>query len=146
MPSSMEQSSTPSPTAPAGQAFSQDIPPTDEMISGTTKVIGQASPDEGNKTKSTACPKLDSQLNQVLASTDPLSTAKQMKMNVNENKVQVVIVLSSQNIDFLQDYEVAVGVQSGSELQAFVALNQICEISSRDEVLAIRLPAAGVTP
>ncbi len=69
-----------------------------------------------------------------------------MEMNVKENKVQVVIVLNSQDTAFLQDYEIELGTQAGDEIQAYVALSQLCELSNRDEVLAIRLPAAGFTP
>jgi len=142
----MAPSSTPDPGTPSEQASSQNMPSSTEIISGTTHVSGQASPDAANETKSAACPKLDSQLNQVLASADPLNTAQQMELSLKENRIQVLIVLSSPNTDFLQDYELEPGVQSGNELQTYIALSQLCELSSRDEILAIRLPAAAFIP
>jgi hypothetical protein len=135
--------STSIPATPIGQAITLDMESTGEIISGTTKVSAQASPKDE---KSLPCPKLDSQLNQVLASEDPLATAKQSKLNIKEKKIQVVIVLKDQDTAFLQDYEVEIGSQSGSEFQVFAALTQLCKLSNRDEILAIRLPSAGVAP
>ncbi len=79
-----------------------------EIISGTTQVSGQALLVVTDK-NSAACPKLDSQLNQVVAAGDPLSAAEQLDLKVKEGKVQVVIILASQKIDFLQEYEVEIG-------------------------------------
>lgn len=121
------------------------MPSSTEIISGTTQVNGQA-PLVVTDKSSAACPKLDSQLNQVVSASDPLSTAEKLNLMVKEGKVQVVIILASQKIDFLLEYAVEPGSQAGDELQAYAAPSQLCEISNRDEVLAIRSAAASFTP
>ena len=130
-------------TDPTGQAISQDMPAASEIISGTTKVLGQAF---ASGAKSTACPKLDSQLSQVLASDDPMKTAGQLGLSLLDQKIQVVIVLKGEDTAFLVEYDVNPGSQSGSELQAYASLNRLCDLSNRDEVLAIRLPTAVSAP
>jgi hypothetical protein len=133
-------------TSPSEQSISLDMPPTGEIISGTTKVNAQATPGEIELTKSLACPKLDSQLNQLLTAEDPLVTARQLNLPIQDQRIQVVIVTKSQDTAFLQEYNVEIVRKSGCELQAFINPYYLCELSNRDEVLAIRLPAAGVAP
>jgi hypothetical protein len=41
----------------------------------------------------------------------------------------------------LQDFDAQLGSQSGSQVQAFVAPNRICDLANRNEVLRIQLPA-----
>jgi hypothetical protein len=122
------------------------MPPTADMIVGTTDVSGQVIPNEIKGTKSPACPKLDSQLNQVVASSDPLKMAATLKLRLNEGKVQVRLVLASDDLSFLKEFGVEPGSQAGQEIQAFVPIDQLCKIADREEVLAIRIPAEGILP
>ena len=127
-------------TAPV-EGVNRDIPSTTEMISGTVRVPAQLTPADLPITKPAGCPKLDSQLNQVVQSPDPLSMAKKLNLNVKEDKVQVLLVLAGNDKVLLDKFAVEVGSQAGMQVQVFVAINQLCDLASTDEVLAIRLPA-----
>ena len=91
------------------------------------------------------CPGLDSTLAQVAASPDPLAQAKQSLLTVKDGKIQVVLVLSQEDTGFLKDYDVEVGTQLGTQVQAFVPPGQLCDLAKTDEVLAINLPAQAIT-
>jgi hypothetical protein len=56
------------------------------------------------------------------------------------------VVLRDEDGGFLEDYEVEVGKQFGTQVQAFVPLSRLCELASLDSVLAIRLPDQAVGP
>ena len=120
--------------------------PTDGMISGTSEGPNQAISNEGNETKSPACPKLDSLLNQVVASPDPLSMAASLNLRVYEGKVQVSLLLGSDDPSFLKDFGVEPGSKVGQEIQAFIPIEQLCEISNLEKVVAIRVPAGAILP
>jgi hypothetical protein len=92
-----------------------------------------------------ACPALDSQLLQLTQADDPLHTAEQLGFRVKDGKVQVLLVLASEDTDFLQKYGVEPGTQAASQVQAFVPIDQLCELANADPVLAIR-PAAQAVP
>ena len=66
-------------------------------------------------------------------------------MTVKDGKIQVVLVLSQEDTGFLQDYDVEVGTQSGTQVQAFVSPDRLCDLAKTDEVLAINLPAQALT-
>jgi hypothetical protein len=131
------------PTSTTNQAALLESLPPGDVISGTSKINGQASAD---RSKSTACPKLDSRLSELLSSDDPLKTAGQLGLSLLDQKIQVVIVLKGEDTAFLEEYEVDPGTLSGSELQVYASLSRLCDLSNRDEILAIRLPAAAVAP
>jgi hypothetical protein len=84
------------------------------------------------------CPGLDSQLYQLIQSDDPALSATQIGMNVKDDKVQVLIILENDQADFLVDFDVELGTQSGNQLQAYVPFDHLCELANLDMVLAIR--------
>jgi len=84
------------------------------------------------------CPSLDSQLYQLTQSEDPLTMASQMGLKAKDNKVQVLFVLSNEDPDFLLDYDVELGTQSGSQVQGYAPIDRLCEIAKITTVLAIR--------
>ena len=129
-----------------GGAISQDVPSTAEIIAGTIPVSDQATLDEITGTKAPTCPKLDSQLNQLATSSDPLNTAASLNLNLEDGKVQVRLVLAGDDPSFLEEYGVEVGSQAGQEIQAFVPVDQLCKIAKLDEVLAIRVPSQAILP
>ena len=120
----------------------QNAPPTPEF--STTQVPSdlQAAPEP---VVAGRCPGLDSTLAGVVASSDPLAQAKQSLLTVKDGKIQVVLVLSQEDTGFLQDYDVEVGTQSGTQVQAFVSPDRLCDLAKTDEVLAINLPAQALT-
>ena len=54
------------------------------------------------------------------------------------------MVLEDEDSGFLEDYDVEVGKQIGTQVQAFVPLARLCELASSDKVLAVRLPDQAV--
>jgi hypothetical protein len=134
------------PSSLPGQGPEQDVPSTPEA--GTVEIrpdMQQVSPGNLDEPrKQSDCPGLDSLLLQIVQSSDPLDSAEQLHLNVKEDKVQVLLVLDREDVGFLQDFEVEIGTQSGTEVQAFVPISQLCDLANTDEVLAIRVPAQAV--
>jgi len=129
---------------PAGGLL-QDAPPTEPLE--TIEVdIDQAPPLDLNQFEAAGCPKVESPLGQIVQSPNPPDTAKQLGARVQEDKIQVLVVLKGEDAGFLEDYDVEVGKQSGTQVQAFVPLSRLCELASSDSVLAIRLPDQAVGP
>lgn len=133
--------------SPAGQpdAAQQDAPPTPEF--GTTQIPADklVAPEPVEPVAQNDCPGLDSALAQVVASPDPIEQARQSLMTVKNGKIQVVLVLSQGETGFLQDYDVEIGTQTGTQVQAFVPPDRLCDLAKTDQVLAINLPAQAVT-
>jgi hypothetical protein len=136
------QPSAYSPEAP----LPQKVLSTAGLISGTTAVSGQAIPKTVLGTQSPACPKLDSQLNQLVASADPAAMAASLKLRLKDGKVQVRLLLGQDDPSFLTAYEVELGSQAGQAIQAFVPLDRLCQIANLEQVLAILVPAEGIIP
>lgn len=129
---------------PAGGLL-QDEPHTQQLE--TIEVdIDKAPPLDLDKFKAAGCPKVESPLGQIVQSPNPLETAKQLGARIQEAKIQVLVVLKDENSGFLEAYDVEVGKQSGTQVQAFVPLSRLCELASSDSVLAIRLPNQAVGP
>ena len=125
------------PTESVDPGLEQDAPSTLEL---ETVEVGpeDISPDDLEPRKQSDCPDLDSQLLQIARSPEPLSLAKQMQIEVKGNKVQVLLLLNSEDVGFLKDFEVEIDTQSGARVQAFVPIDQLCDLANTDEVLAIR--------
>ncbi len=130
----------PSPSSQPDSA-PQNAPPTPEF--STTQVTSdlQAAPEPAVQGD---CPGLDSTLARIASSPDPLEQAKQALLTVKNDRIQVVLVLSQADTGFLQNYDVEIGAQSGTQVQVFVPPGQLCDLAKRAEVLAINLPAQAV--
>lgn len=129
---------------PAGGLL-QDAPPTQPLE--TIEVdIDKAPPLDRNKFKAAGCPKVESPLRRIVQDENPVETAKQLGARVQGDRIQVLVVLKDENAGFLEDYDVEVGKQLGTQVQAFVPLSRLCELASSDSVLAIRLPHQAVGP
>lgn len=94
----------------------------------------------------TACPKLDSRLMQLVEAGDPLALAQQLKLPVQADRVQVVLVVQTEDIAFLEPLGVVVGGQAGQEVQAYVPISRLCTLAAHPEIAAIRLPDLLITP
>jgi hypothetical protein len=92
-----------------------------------------------------SCPDLDSQLFQLTQADDPPRAAEQLGFRVQDGKVQVLLVLASEDSAFLGDYGVEIGTQSDNQVQAFAPIDLLCELADTDPVLAIR-PLAQAVP
>jgi hypothetical protein len=102
---------------------------------------GQALSGIPGPVKQNECPDLESTLFQVTQATDPLRLAEQLQLKVKGDKIQVLLILEGEDTSFLQNFGVEIGTQNGSQVQAFVPINKLCDLANTDEVLAIRLPA-----
>ena len=113
----------------------------------STEVIGserRVPPPGRLPSKPNDCPGLNSLLLQIVHAPNPLEQAKRSRLNVKENKVHVLLVLDREDTRFLQAYGVEIGKRSGTQVQAFVPIDHLCDLSKTAEVLAIRLPAEAI--
>jgi len=132
------------PEQASGSALEQDAPPTPAL--DTIEVeLDQFSPKETERPTQEDCPGVDSQLFQVIQSPNPLELAEELQIRIKDDKVQVLLILADPDTGFLQRFQVEVGTQSSTKVQAFVPITQLCELASTDQVLAIRLPS-GAAP
>jgi hypothetical protein len=92
-----------------------------------------------------SCNKLHSPLPQVVESTEPIKMAQDLGLRVLENKVQVLLVLDGSDTTFLEQAGIDIGAQTGQEIQAFVPISKLCELSTHNSVLAIRPANQAVT-
>jgi hypothetical protein len=129
------------PPAPEQVPGQQNAPPTPEF--GTTEIEPgkQVSPGDLVPREPSDCPDLDSSLFQIIQAPDPLDAAEQLQLQVRGDKVKVLLILDREDTGFLRDFGVEIGTQSGTQVQAFVPINQLCDLANTDEVLAIRPPA-----
>ena len=129
---------------PAGGLL-QDAPPTQEL-----EVVDvnsdQMPPLDPTKWTAKDCPNLQSQLQQVIQSSNPVETAKLLGLRVQEDRVLVLVVLKDEDARFLEDFDIEPGKLSGTQVQAFVPFSRLCELANTDNVIAIRLPDQAVGP
>jgi hypothetical protein len=92
------------------------------------------------------CPRLDSQLYQLTQSADPISGAKSLGFTLKDGKVQVLFTLVDADVSFLTAFDVELGTQLGNQVQGFVAIERLCELSGHSSVLAIQPPPRAVFP
>jgi hypothetical protein len=135
---------TPSPAASGqagGQMLEQNAPSTPEFDTMEVEPDRQISPGDLAPREQSDCPDLDSLLFQITQAPDPIGLAEQLPVRIREDKVQVLLLLDREDTGFLRDFGVEIGTQSGTQVQAFVPVSQLCDLANTDEVLAIRLPA-----
>lgn len=86
------------------------------------------------------CPGLDSTLQQVIQSENTVKAAEGLGLATKENKIQVVLVLEDEKTDFLANFDTEITAQSGTQVQAFVPIDRLCELAGMQTVLAVRTP------
>lgn len=126
-------------------AVQQDAPRTPEFSTTEIPADKLTAPEVAAPAAQDDCPGLDSSLAQVAASPDPLEQARLSLMTVRDGKIQVVLVLSQEDTGFLQSYDVEIGAQAGTQVQAFVPPGRLCDLAKTDEVLAINPAAQAIT-
>jgi len=132
-----------SPQTPV-KGMEQDAPPTPEFDTTEVEPDSQLSPGDLEPSEQSTCPDLDSMLFQITQAPDSLDLAEQLQLKVKEDKILVLLILDGEDLDFLQDYGVEVGKQVGTQVQAFVPIDQLCDLANTTEVLSIRPPAQAV--
>ncbi len=126
---------------PPGQIIEQNVPPTLELDTIDIEPDLQAAPADLAPVDQSDCPDLDSLLFQITQSATPLEMAEQLQLTAKEGKIQVVLVLDGQDTSFLQSYQAEISSQSGTQVQAFVPVAQLCNLANAANVLAVRPPA-----
>jgi hypothetical protein len=121
-------------------------PPVSEIISGTVNVNDQFSVGGLPVNKANKCPKLDSPLDQLVTSADPLILAKQLNLTVKDDQVQVLLVLVSEDTRFLKDFSITIGSQEQNKVQAFVPVDLLCDLAGSAEIVLIQVPAQVTLP
>jgi hypothetical protein len=119
----------------------QQIPPQTPLASIQLPADAQAAPPAPTSSKQQDCPKLAHQLYQITQAPDPITLAQQTGLRVKETKLQVLLIVNRADVQFAPIFGVEVGSRSGTQVQAFVPIDQLCALANTDEVVAIRLPA-----
>jgi hypothetical protein len=91
-------------------------------------------------TKNT-CPGLDSALYQLTQAEDPLKTAQELDMNIQEDRLQVVLVLEDEDTALPEGFDLEAGTRVGNEVQVFAPVNQLCDLAAAEGVMAVNRPA-----
>ena len=129
---------------PSEAGAGQDAPPTPQWDT-TPMPSSELAPGQLDKEgRPVECPKLDSVLYQLAQAPDPIDVAQKLGLAVSERAVQVQIVMTGPDTGFLQSFGVRLASQSGTTAQAFVPVDQLCDLANRAEVSAIRVPAQAV--
>lgn len=115
------------------------------MSTGADDIDSEIPPEAIPPRAARDCPGLDSQLFQLAQADDPALLAELLGLRTKEGRVQVLLLLASEETSFLQDFGAEVGTQSGSEVQTFVPVDQLCPLANHNAVLAVR-PAAQAFP
>jgi hypothetical protein len=126
------------------QGLEQNAPSTPEFDVVQIEPDAQVSPGDLEAREQSDCPDLDSVLFQITQAPDPLDLAEQLGLTVREDRVQVLLILDCEDAGFLRNFEVEIGTQVGTQVQAFVPVDQLCDLANTSEVLAIRLSAQAV--
>jgi len=117
----------------------QDAPPTPPMDVITVDLDANVS-QETERSPLMECARLDGVLLSVMAASDPLEMAKALRMQVQGDKIQVMLVLDGVDASFLREFEVEIGKQSGDQVQAFVPLARLCDLANDERILAMYPP------
>jgi hypothetical protein len=133
-------------TQQEGQVFGQDATVSPSFATTALPPDAQESPPDLDPHKQSDCPKLDSTLAQIVRATNPMDLAQQLQLTIRDNKIQVLLILSQEDTGFLQDFQVEIGSQVGTSVQAFVLIDQLCRLANADSVLAIRTPSQVTLP
>ncbi len=111
-------------------------------LAGCSRPTDQIDPDTLPTTeKNTTCPDLDSMLFQLTQSETPLETAEKLGLNLQDEKVQALLMLESENTVLPEQFDLEIGTRSGAQVQAFVPIDQLCDLANTPEVIAIKTPA-----
>ncbi|MEM8533085.1 MAG: hypothetical protein AAGF95_19725, partial [Chloroflexota bacterium] len=133
-------------SAPVGDrsAFAVENTPVTSIDQAPINPDIAASAEEA-KQQAQACPNVETALLQLIGATESDSSTQHSQLTIQEDQVQVVLVLESEDTSFLENYDVEVGTQSGTEVQAFVTITQICDLANDLQVQAIRVPATAIS-
>jgi hypothetical protein len=129
----------------AGSPTTTVLPgPTVPKAVPATASVTATQPAASEPTRARACPGLDSRLDQVARSADPLLTARQLGLRVEGDSIQVVLVLGAGEVDELAGLGVRASTRVGDQVQAFIPIHLLCEVAATDVVETILAPSEAV--
>jgi hypothetical protein len=129
-------------TQPTGAEL--NAPATTEFTTTEVQTTFDVSPLATVFTPSLDCSGVDSVLQQLASSPDPLAQAEQLQLRTKDSKIQVVLTLNEPDPSFLSAYDVEIGSQSELRVQAFVPPAQLCPLARTGKVSAINIPSQAV--
>jgi hypothetical protein len=117
----------------------QDAPPMPPLDVITVDLDANVS-QETERSPLMKCARLDGVLLSVMVASDPLEMARALRMQVQDDKILVMLVLDGVDASFLQEFGVEIGKQSGDQIQAFVPVARLCDLANDERVLAAYPP------
>jgi hypothetical protein len=121
-----------------------NAPATPEFTTTEVQTTFDVSPLATVSILSLDCSGVDSVLQQLASSPDPLAQAEQLQLRTKDSKIQVVLTLNEPDPSFLSAYDVEIGSQSELRVQAFVPPAQLCPLARTGKVSAINIPSQAV--
>jgi cell division protein FtsL len=94
--------------------------------------------------KESECPKIDSVLNELLTSDNPLTFAEKHGLRIVDGRVQVMLTLTDEDTTFTTELDFIESIRSGEVIQGFVRIEQLCELANATEVTYIRVPSYAI--
>jgi hypothetical protein len=91
----------------------------------------------------TSCPRLDSRLRQLALSDRPFEFARTNALDLTSGGARVIIEVS-QGDDVPARYPVMIEARSGSQIQARVPVDRLCELAAESSVVRVSPPAARI--
>jgi hypothetical protein len=88
-----------------------------------------------------ACPQLESVLQQLIHAEDADAFANQRGLLVRDGRVQVILVLAGDDADFLRQYDTEPGTRWDEQMQTWVPIDRLCDLANAEGVLAVRVPS-----
>jgi hypothetical protein len=113
-------------------------------LPSTGKAEGSGSLETKNPPDPQNCPGVESGLLQILQSENPIEAAEGRGYPTKDGKLQILLVLEKDDLEFLDSWDVEVGSGVGEQVQIFGRPGVICEIAHHENVLAVRLPQLGL--
>jgi hypothetical protein len=123
--------------APVGRFGFAVIP---ALLSACVASTGETVP---TQRAATSCPRLDSRLRQLAASDRPSEFARTNALDLTSGGVRVIIEVAQGN-DVPARYAVTIDARSGSQIQARVPVDRLCDLAAESSVLRVSPPAARV--
>jgi hypothetical protein len=105
----------------------------------TAEVDGSLDIESMPERKPAACPELDSALYQLSQDDNPMQVAEQLQISTKDDKIQVMLVLADAETEIPVDFGVEAGTQVENEVQAFVPVDQLCDLANTDAIIGIRM-------
>ena len=115
---------------------SNEAPPTTtaEVI---TVDLNAVELDAKKQSEAKSCRDLHGPLLQIVESKEPVQEARALGLNVREDKVQITLVLNTQDAAFLRQSGIDTGKRTGKQIQVYAPILRLCELAADKRVDAV---------